>query len=272
MTAQQAPNWRESAFAFGVDNGLVGVASVPNDTPAHGLGVILLNAGLVHRVGPFRLYVELARNLATLGLPVLRFDQRDLGDSLPSVAASSPQMQLRADCSDALTVLAQRSGCKRFVLIGICSGADGSFAYAQHDARVAGIVLLDGVAWRTRGYYWRHLPPRLFNPLKWLSWAKRKLHGGNIGNVDFRDFPKPGAVLGQLRTLLERGVHALFIYTGGVRDYFNHDGQFHENFAELATHAAVDFEYWPDCDHTYLLRAHKTRLIARIAGWVNKEF
>src|SRR3546814_14223727 len=37
--------------------------------------LVLLNAGLTHRVGPFRGYVGIARYLATRGVDVFRFDQ-----------------------------------------------------------------------------------------------------------------------------------------------------------------------------------------------------
>src|SRR3546814_13050248 len=41
--------------------------------------LVLLNAGLTHRVGPFRGYVSLARYLATLGREVFRFDLPRVG-------------------------------------------------------------------------------------------------------------------------------------------------------------------------------------------------
>ena len=43
--------------------------------------VVLLNAGIVHRVGPNRMHVLLARALAAAGIPSLRFDMSGIGDS-----------------------------------------------------------------------------------------------------------------------------------------------------------------------------------------------
>ena len=63
---------REHAFLFGEGGGLVGVLTDPPGlAPSRGaggrLGAILLNAGVIHRVGPSRLYVYRARGLAAAG-------------------------------------------------------------------------------------------------------------------------------------------------------------------------------------------------------------
>ena len=44
--------------------------------------IVIFNAGAVHRVGPNRMTVTLARRLAAMGLPSLRFDLEGLGDSV----------------------------------------------------------------------------------------------------------------------------------------------------------------------------------------------
>jgi len=49
---------REQAFRFGRAQHLVGIAGIPDNSPA-AVGVIVLNAGLVHRIGPFRLHYSL---------------------------------------------------------------------------------------------------------------------------------------------------------------------------------------------------------------------
>ena len=71
----------ERAVSFGPERGLLGILT---QTAAHRDGiptVILLNAGLLHRVGPNRLSVDIARSLADLGYPCLRFDTSGVGDS-----------------------------------------------------------------------------------------------------------------------------------------------------------------------------------------------
>lgn len=71
---------REETCVFGSANPLVGIITHPEidvGLPT----VILLNAGLIHRIGPNRVYVRLARHLAGLGFQVLRFDLSGIGDS-----------------------------------------------------------------------------------------------------------------------------------------------------------------------------------------------
>lgn len=76
----------ETAHVFG--EGLVGVLSRPRQIVAGRPAVILLNAGLVQRSGPFRVYAQLARALASCGFVVLRFDLSGRGDSASPVGAS----------------------------------------------------------------------------------------------------------------------------------------------------------------------------------------
>src|SRR5690606_40846873 len=56
-------------------------------SPAQGAAspaaLVLLNAGLTHRVGPFRCYVQFARRLASRGTHVFRFDLPRVGDGRP---------------------------------------------------------------------------------------------------------------------------------------------------------------------------------------------
>jgi hypothetical protein len=114
----------EQAARFGADGHLFGILS----RPAAGAGkpaIVLLNAGSIPHVGPHRLYVRLARELARAGHPVLRFDFEGIGDSIlrgpgrenhPYVAR--PVEDIRA----ALEYL-RREGCASFALVGLCSGA-----------------------------------------------------------------------------------------------------------------------------------------------------
>ena len=140
----------ERAFRFGRAEHLVGVAGLP---PAAGaVGVIVLNAGLMHRVGPFRLHVELARRLNALGYPTLRFDLSALGDSGASAEAASREQQISADVADATALLGRQSGCTRFVLVGLCRGAQSAHAGASTEATVAGAIFLDGYIYRTAGW------------------------------------------------------------------------------------------------------------------------
>ena len=60
--------------------GSFGLVSLPPGGRSS-VAVVLLNAGLIHRSGPFRLYTRLARKLAKSGYIVLRFDLPGIGDA-----------------------------------------------------------------------------------------------------------------------------------------------------------------------------------------------
>ena len=75
---------RERAIQFGSHRGLVGIVTTPDatpDAPRPTRAIVMANVGLHHRVGPYRLYVDLARRLAARGFAALRFDLSGLGDS-----------------------------------------------------------------------------------------------------------------------------------------------------------------------------------------------
>ncbi|MCH8830022.1 MAG: DUF1549 domain-containing protein, partial [Planctomycetes bacterium] len=75
---------KEEAVLFGKTGSLVGIVSDPSDSDSgkNLPAVILLNSGLIHRVGPNRVYVKIARRLAAEGFVAFRFDFSSIGDSL----------------------------------------------------------------------------------------------------------------------------------------------------------------------------------------------
>ena len=72
----------EQALSLGPNHSIVGIlTSPPRGVARKGIAVLLLNAGLIHHVGPNRLYVRLARVLASMGFSTVRFDFSGIGDS-----------------------------------------------------------------------------------------------------------------------------------------------------------------------------------------------
>jgi hypothetical protein len=119
----------ETLCRFGADGQLFGVLSrvdASTDRPA----VVVFNAGAAHHVGPNRLSVELARNLAALGIASLRFDLESLGDSVkrhPGRENYPYPREATADGHAALGFLRERFGYRRFIALGLCSGAHTVF-------------------------------------------------------------------------------------------------------------------------------------------------
>ena len=155
---------KEKIVRFGKEGCCSGVMTEPNQKAQNNElpAVLLWNAGLLHRVGPYRLYVDLARKFADMGFLVLRFDLSGKGDSEARRENVSERERSTSDIKDAMDLLSKKNGVCKFVLLGLCSGADDAFPVGVQDSRVAGLVLLDGYGYRTLGYYLHHYGPRLF--------------------------------------------------------------------------------------------------------------
>jgi pimeloyl-ACP methyl ester carboxylesterase len=132
----------ERAVRFGEAGHLAGIVTMPG-RPRKDIAVVLLNAGVVHRVGPNRMYVRTARTLAARGFLAVRFDLAGLGDSETRRDALPFEQAAVSDTRGVLSEVQREHGIDRFVLIGLCSGAVLSFRTAVADARVIGAVLLN---------------------------------------------------------------------------------------------------------------------------------
>jgi pimeloyl-ACP methyl ester carboxylesterase len=266
---------RETAHVFG--QGLVGVLTLPREVVRGRPAVMLLNAGLVQRAGPFRVYAQLARALASCGFTVFRFDQSGRGDSANAVGADSGPEQKRAEIDAAMRLVAGLTGAERFVLSGICSGADDAFRLADEDPRVAGVVLLDGFAYRTPGYKLRRYGPGLLDAGKVMRGVGRLFNRSEaqapaLDESDYRDFPSPDEAIARLQRLAARDARVLLVYTGGAFRYFNHARQARECFGAAMDAAQISLDYWPDCDHTFYLRKDRLRLNTRFSAWMRAQF
>ena len=103
--------------------------------------VIVVAGGPQYRAGAHRQFVSLARKLAALGHPVLRFDLRGMGDSSGTYRGFEHS---RADMKAAIdALLARETQVDEVVLFGECESASGILFYAYTDARVKGIVLVN---------------------------------------------------------------------------------------------------------------------------------
>jgi len=132
----------EEVLLFGRTRALVGIITDPphaarrKPLPA----VILVNAGLVHRVGPNRLYVKLARSLAALGCVVLRFDLSGIGDSTVRDDHLPFDKSAVSETREAMDALSTARGVEYFLLSGLCSGALIALTTAYGDPRVVGVM------------------------------------------------------------------------------------------------------------------------------------
>ncbi|HWU76428.1 MAG TPA: hypothetical protein VN043_07975 [Rhodanobacter sp.] len=229
----------ERVFCFGRAQHLIGVLANPEPPrDSDPVGVIVLNAGMVHRVGQFRLHVEISRRLNGCGYAALRFDLSPIGVSRASNESRSHAQQIHADVSDAMDLLATHAGCTRFILLGLCSGAQNAHDVAVSETHVVGTIFLDGYAYRALSYYLRHYLPRLWS----LTRCRRALKSNILTPAGDRAVRGESAVFFRtrdqvkraLKAMLDRNMKLRFIYSGGVSCYFNHVRQFRECYGRVA--------------------------------------
>lgn len=280
---------REEALRFGDGHRLIGILTRPAEGGDASLGVIVLNSGIIHRVGPNRMQVELARGIADgAGLPVLRFDLAGIGDSgrpRSTVLADS----VRDDIADSIDLMCSRCGADAVVLVGLCSGADNAYLAALRDPRVAGVVLMDPTTFRTWGFHVRDVWRRVASPGWWVRLASREAAALRMGPAAVRRLrkgrptreaaPRRPAFYGMmtatrsevrlgLEKLVGRGVRLLYVFTGGRKASYNYAGQFRDAFRGLDFRGLLDVAYVPGADHTFSRVRDRTELFATILRWL----
>jgi pimeloyl-ACP methyl ester carboxylesterase len=276
---------KEETLLFGTGQGLVGTLNVPNPRTGS-LGVILLNAGMIHRIGPHRVNVRLARELARHGIASIRFDLAGHGDSARPSGSLPFQDQAVEDVRQAADALGSATGLKRFAVFGICSGAYHAFNAAMKDERLTTLMLFDAFrypTWKTRViYYLTRLrqPQPLRRAVGFGGRMLRQLATGNdphaaattpvaelerLGVIDV--FPLKEAAGSGLKTLLDRGVRIFVVYSGSAVEGYNYRRQFEDTFAEYGVAGRVQVDYKSDLDHQFTTCADQQEFIRELVAW-----
>ncbi|QYZ65452.1 MAG: hypothetical protein OI74_16440 [Gammaproteobacteria bacterium (ex Lamellibrachia satsuma)] len=271
-------NMRERVYLFGSDGGLVGVSTEPSTLDADRPAVLLLNAGLLHHVGQNRLSVTLARALGELGWFTFRFDISGVGDSVTRKTAKPIQERSIDEIREAMDFLQQRRGINRFVLYGLCTGADNAFRAAVADERVCGAVLLEGYAYPTRRYYLNRYLPKLISSSFWqgkiarsLKTAGRAEDEGTYGDVSYHwILPSKEQVEKDLKTLISRDVSLMMVFAGSNSQY-NYPTQFCESFPGLEFSDRLQVEYFAKGDHNFSLGSDRENLVNLIGAWIEQS-
>ena len=171
-------DFSEEALRFACEGetlfGILARPATPRD-----LGVVIVVGGPQTRVGSHRQFVLLARALATAGYAALRFDVRGMGDSS---GEKRDFEQITPDIAAAIdTLQAACPSVRRIVLWGLCDAASAALLYADasHDARLAGLILLNpwvrSEASLARTHVKHYYGQRLLQPEFW-----RKLLAGRL--------------------------------------------------------------------------------------------
>lgn len=231
--------------------------------------VVLFNAGLIHRVGPFRLHVQLARELSEQGFDVFRFDLPQRGDA--PTGSHFTKEQAVAEVFDAIEAV---TGSRHFIVGGICSAADLGWKIASTDARVVGLLLLDGMAVQNFWFRVGQLSLLLKRPVaSWPGMALRFFRPKSAampGIMDYRDWPEPAQFRQQLAQMLVRGVGVLALYTGGISYYLLHARQLDAGYGALRQHRGLQLEFMPEIDHLLFSPVHRRMILDRIHVWATR--
>jgi pimeloyl-ACP methyl ester carboxylesterase len=150
------PFAREESFMFGPQSRLFGILCEPGTTPGDRRSVdavIFLNVGSNHRVGSNRMYVKMARSMASRGLTSLRFDVSGIGDSIALGVGNENRLYAKEavdDVRSAMDALHSLRNVQNFFLVGLCSGAYLAFQSSHVDTRIVGQILIN-----TQTFHWK---------------------------------------------------------------------------------------------------------------------
>lgn len=276
---------QETVIQFGPDKGLLGILTTPADSVrvADAPIAVVINAGIVHRVGPFGLHVKMARQLAEAGFSTLRLDLSGLGDSLPRTEKLGGENRAVLDVADALDFLQANHDSDRFVMIGLCSGAFNAHQIAVKDDRIVGAVFLDGIVFRTTGYFWRHTVGRLLKPRTYRNALKRRKlakaqpwitedAAAELAESEFffADDIQQSEITQELRNLKQRDVSMLFLYTDGYDDVCGRS-QFREMYG-MSPDDQIQVEYFPKSEHTFRVVENRVATCTRVTDWFQGQF
>jgi pimeloyl-ACP methyl ester carboxylesterase len=281
----------EGAILFGASKSLVGIVTDPAEGGSSHPAVILLNSGIIHRVGPNRLYVALARRLARADFVTLRFDLSGIGDSVirrDNVPFERSSVQ---ETQEAMDYLAATRGVNRFLLAGICTGAVVAYHTARIDQRVQGTLLINGQGYipeseedihtylvnhQRRRYY---LDRALYNPKCW--W---KLMTGRVGVGDIlrglglrRDGmrrpkhsrnPKAEEIASGFRDLADRRTEIFFLYSASDPGIEELEVILEGKVAELTARETIRYGIVGKSDHMFTALTSQEEFLRQTGDWM----
>lgn len=274
---------KEVALNLGTGRNLVSVLTEPSH-PRRPVAVVLLNAGVVHRIGPHRISVKLARHLASRGYTVVRFDASGVGDSRPARDSASFSEQATLDVRAVMDYLQHEHGLTSMALFGICAGATNAYRAALIDERVHGLFMLDGYAFPTLRSRWiqyavrvrKIAPTRLpatalrhaRNALSAI-WRQRDAQEDVASIAEPTAQPTPEQFASEVQTMVDRGVRVAMLYSGSVFSEYVYQEQLRNAFKAHRFVKQVDCYYEPGIDHLVTPLVAQRRLVEIIENWLS---
>lgn len=286
---------KETIATFGKTRSLVGILTHPENRSNEDLpAVIMLNSGILHRVGPGRLYVKMARALAARGFRVLRFDLSGIGDSRNSDEEGSFDERTADELDQAMNYLGAEFQAQNFILTGICSGAKIAYDAQCRDSRVVGAVPINmyrivetadkrlSSAVKNRADARYLLQFSLLNPGSWLKLVS--------GRADYRgilrklgllarklfpaartEYPETPRIKSDIRSITARDAHLLLIYSvtdpglDYVRETLGEDPDGWEDSGRFRIEVVR-------ANHVFTLPKSQRDLIGLVESWLESSF
>lgn len=266
----------ETVARFGAGGRLLGIVTQPAQTAAGAPACLFMNAGVVHRIGPHRLNVKLARALADVGIASIRMDLSGLGDSVPAPGAVHSGEQTVLDLQEAMTHLERTLGIRRFIVFGLCSGSVHAYWLAQKDERVVGVTMFDSYVFPTVKTHllrrWRRLRTLSWGelarkPLQWLRRSRGVGQSGEMSDDLHMGVPTPAQFAEAMNAMTARGVSVYLYYSGSFIETFNYHGQMRDRFGKAPFMDRIRFDYEVDVDHTTTSQYAQRKVVASVADW-----
>jgi pimeloyl-ACP methyl ester carboxylesterase len=245
--------------------------------------VVILNTGIIHRVGHHRMYVSLSRVLARLGYTVFRFDLSGIGDSESRRKALPPWESVVADIGEVADWIETTLGTRHMILMGLCSGADQAVFYGSSDPRVVGLVLMDPTIPPTLRYHLHHYGRRLLRLRSWLGAALRLMRTlGSLANLlRVRGWKDLKALIvrepevhrffeGLYQRSVDKGTQMLTILTSSPEERYAYREQLTDAFPEIRFEGVLRLELFKDCDHVFSYESDRIRLTNLICEWIRE--
>ncbi|NNF64653.1 MAG: hypothetical protein HKN07_10380, partial [Acidimicrobiia bacterium] len=209
-----------------------------------------------------------------------RFDMAGVGDSELVEGGLLYVERTRADVVASMDALSERVDSRRFLLMGLCTGAYNAFRAALIDDRVVGCILLDGYSYPSIRSQIEHYRKRVFQLKRWVDFTKRKLGidtpSGSAVQGDLVVFENEVVskerFAGELQSLIDRNVRLLLVYTGLGPLSFTYRRQLHDAFPKIALDDVATVHFYPAADHTFTLPGHRQRLLDDLDTWLADEF
>lgn len=285
-----------SSMLFGISSSELG-ARDPADRSGCS-GVLMLNAGSVHHIGPDRMWVQLARAWAARGVVVLRLDISGIGDSPPRLGHADNDVyssQAIHDVALALDYMRHQLRVERCHLLGLCSGA-----YLAFKAAVAGQAVESAVMINPLTFFWREgtvmdqelmedeilqvasrYRRELFSRGLWLKLLRRQLDMRVVGQVvvrrftgvlsdKFRDLARLLGIrfeedlAAKLLAAVSLGTGLRFVFSATSPGYALLQRQGGRVVRRMCDSGELSIDLIPDADHTFTQLAARARLVSAL--------